>query len=278
VRKELHQANRLSWNAATRAHNSHKGDQAKHLREGESTLFPEELELLGELRGKNLVHLQCNSGQDTLSLARLGASAIGVDISDEAIDFATKLSADAGIAARFERADIFDWMEATEERFEIAFSSYGTYGWLSDLDAWARGIARVLTPNGRFVLVDFHPVAFMFDQKWQLRFPYSGGTSWESSGVSDYVGISGTSLAPWGDGSGVANFDNPHPSHEFAWGVGDLIGAFLKAGFTLETFREYDYCNGARLFDEMRELPRRRFVPPEGLPALPLMLGLVARR
>ena len=104
LKKDLHEANRLSWNAATRAHNSHKGDQARFLREGGSTLHPEELELLGELRGRSLLHLQCNSGQDTLSLAARGALVTGVDISDEAISFARRLSADSGLPATFERA------------------------------------------------------------------------------------------------------------------------------------------------------------------------------
>ena len=85
MRKHIHETNRLAWNAATQAHNSHKGDQARYLREGGSTLFPEEVELLGGLAGKSLVHLQCNAGQDTLSLAKLGATVTGVDISDEAI-------------------------------------------------------------------------------------------------------------------------------------------------------------------------------------------------
>ena len=79
LRTDLHEANRLSWNAATVAHNSHKGDQAAFFRGGGSTLFPEELELLGPLAGRTLVHLQCNAGQDTLSLARRGAEATGVD-------------------------------------------------------------------------------------------------------------------------------------------------------------------------------------------------------
>ena len=39
MRKDLHEANRLSWNAATQAHNSHKIDQAGFLRRGGSTLF-----------------------------------------------------------------------------------------------------------------------------------------------------------------------------------------------------------------------------------------------
>ena len=48
MKPDLHEANRLSWNAATVAHNSHKGDQAAFFRKGCSTLFPEEAGLLGE--------------------------------------------------------------------------------------------------------------------------------------------------------------------------------------------------------------------------------------
>jgi len=75
---DLHEANRLSWNAATVAHNSHKGDQAAFFRAGGSTLYPEEIDLLGDIAGLDLLHLQCNSGQDSLSLARLGANVTGV--------------------------------------------------------------------------------------------------------------------------------------------------------------------------------------------------------
>lgn len=59
IDRPSHEANRRSWNAVTGAHNSHKGDQAKFLRDGGTTLFTEELELLGDLHGKRLVHLQC---------------------------------------------------------------------------------------------------------------------------------------------------------------------------------------------------------------------------
>lgn len=144
MKKALHELNRLSWNTATVAHNSHKGDQAAFFRNGGSALFPEERELLGDVTGLQLLHLQCNAGQDTLSLVRDGADATGVDISDEAIGFARQLSADAGLPARFERADVLDWMPdatACGERFDRVFTSYGAICWLSDLNAWARGIA-----------------------------------------------------------------------------------------------------------------------------------------
>jgi hypothetical protein len=91
---------RRSWNLATQAHNRHKRDQAGFLREGGSTLFPEETELVGELRGQRLLHLLCNAGQDTLSLASRGARVTGVDLSDEAITFATRLAGDANVPER----------------------------------------------------------------------------------------------------------------------------------------------------------------------------------
>src|SRR5216683_5023081 len=94
ARSVLHEENRLSWNEATIAHNSHKGDQAKFFREGGNKLFAEEKALLGDIKGLRLVHLQCNAGQDTLSLAQMGALVTGVDISDIAIDFARQLAQD----------------------------------------------------------------------------------------------------------------------------------------------------------------------------------------
>src|SRR5918998_3195886 len=101
--KLMHEENRQSWNAATEAHNSHKRDQAAFLRNGGSTLFPEEIALLGDIAGRTLMHLQCNAGQDSLSLAARGAIVTGVDISDTAIAFARQLSADADISATFHR-------------------------------------------------------------------------------------------------------------------------------------------------------------------------------
>ena len=247
MRSDLHEANRLSWNAATRAHNSHKADQAAFFRNGGSTLYPEELQLLGHLDGLRLLHLQCNAGQDSLSLARLGARVTGVDIADSAIDFARQLSRDSGIAADFQRDDILRWLPVAAtrgERFERVFASYGTLVWLSDLKRWADGIAQVLVPGGRFVLVEFHPFALYFDPHWQPAYDYFSREPIAESGVSDYVAESGASLAPSGYRAGVENFSNPHPSYEFQWGLADVIGALLGAGLQLERLEEYPYANG----------------------------------
>ena len=281
VRRKIHEANRRSWNAATVAHNSHKVDQAGFLRSGGSTLFPEEVELLGDIAGKRLLHLLCNAGQDTLSLARLGAIVTGVDISDEAIRFASALSHDSAIPAKFYRADVYDWLEEhsdSGEEFDIVFCSYGCICWLSDLVSWAAGISGMLSLGGRLVVVDLHPASMMFNERFELTYPYFGDGKPEVSedGVSDYVARSGPSLAPSGFDEGIRDFKNPNAVHEFQWHIGAMLAALVQSGLSIQEFREYPYFNGAKLFDNMREKDGRRMYPPEHLPSIPLMFGLSA--
>ncbi|MDX1994453.1 MAG: class I SAM-dependent methyltransferase [bacterium] len=276
----LHEENRRAWNEATRAHNSHRGDVAAYLKNGGSSLFPDEIELLGDVRGKALVHLQCNSGLDTLSIAtQLGAKVTGVDISDEAITFAQQTATDAGIAATFIRSDVYDWLEQTDERFDVAFSSYGAIIWLSDLTRWGLGLARILKPGGRFVVVDFHPFFSIFDEGWVLQqYDYLGGkANTFESGIGDYVALTGsTETGEYLEG--VKDFKNPYASHEFSWGVGEIITALIDAGLRLTTFREYPYINGFKPFSDLKELPGRRFTMPDGKPNIPLMYGIVAEK
>jgi SAM-dependent methyltransferase len=277
---DAHETNRRSWNAVTIAHNSHKKDQAAFFRKGGSTLFPDEIELLGDLSGRRLLHLQCNCGQDTLSLAHLGATVTGVDISDEAIAFARQLSTDSGIPATFERADIFNWLASAEpDQFELVFASYGVLGWLSNLSQWARGIARVLRPGGRFVLVEFHPMMTMLKEDWTPGFASMNGVEEPfEGGIGDYVGLAGDAMTPSGHQEGIVDFVNPHPVIEFGWSVGDIATALLDAGLRIEAFREYPYSNAYAPFEGFRRIEGNRFAMPENRPAIPMMLGIVATK
>lgn len=281
-RRDLHEANRLAWNAATVAHNSHKAGDVEYLRSGGSTLFPEELDLLGDLSRRRLLHLQCNSGHDTLSLAGQGARVTGVDIGDEAIAYARRLSQASGIPGDFHRADVYDWLEeaaARGERYDLAFCSYGALPWLSDIATWARGVAALLAPGGRLVVVEFHPTLWVLDEGWRPRYDYfCRGVPLTLEGVSDYVGDAGDAMVPWGAAPGVERFTNPHLDHTFSWSVSEVVTAILDAGLALEALREWPYANAWNGFERMRPLPGRRWLPPADLPELPLMLGLSARR
>jgi SAM-dependent methyltransferase len=282
-RRDLREQNRVSWNAVVGAHDSHRGDLSRFLRKGGSTLFHEERDLLGELERRSLVHLQCNSGGDSMSLARLGATVTGVDASDEAVSSARALAEETGTRATFERADVYDWLEATlrEGRlFDIAFASYGVICWLPDLRGWANSIAGILNPGGRFVLVDFHPAADIFDRDWNHvhDYPSGGEPVLLEEGVGDYVAASGGGLTPAGFVEGVRDFENPEGCYLFRWGLGDVVTALAEAGLKITALEEYPYANGERKFAGMRELPGKRMVPPEHIPAIPLMYGIRAEK
>ena len=164
---------RQSWSLATAAHNRHKRDQAAFLRGGGSTLFPEEVDLAGDVRGKRLLHLLCNSGEDTLSLAARGAIVTGVDLSDEAVAFATRLSSESGIPATFARSEAQSYLATVAPgSFDVGFMSHGAPIWIADIARLFRGIAAALAPGGRLVMLDFHPLVWSFDEAYHLDDPY----------------------------------------------------------------------------------------------------------
>lgn len=269
-----YESTRASWDQATRNHNSHKGDQAAFLREGGDVLFPEELELLGSVEGRRLAHLQCNAGQDSLCLAKRGASVVGVDFSGEAIGFARRLSEASGIAATFEQSELVRWLSTTEQRFDLAFSSYGAAMWLPDLKPWAQGIARILAPGGRFVYVEFHPLIWSISENLAFtRDDYFADTPFISP-VGDYVAQSGTGL---GGEAGATEGSNDIPATSWQYGVAEFVDALAQAGLILETLREYPHANGCRLNTSLVSAPGRRWVWPAGAARIPLMFGLSVR-
>ena len=155
--------NKQTWNNKVEVHvNSDFYDMEGFLK-GKSTLNSIELDLLGDVSGKRVLHLQCHFGQDTMTLARMGAKATGIDLSDKAIEKAKEINNKLNFDATFICCDIYDLPNHLDEKFDIVFTSYGTIGWFPDLDKWAKIIQRFLKPNGEFIMVEFHPVIWMFD-------------------------------------------------------------------------------------------------------------------
>jgi SAM-dependent methyltransferase len=276
---------RASWNTATAQHNAHKRDQAAFLRAGGSTLFPEEIALAGDVAGARFLHLLCNAGQDSLSFAARGAIVTGVDLSDEAIAFARGLSDDAGIAATFVQGEAIDALERDDgplrdARFDVAFCSYGALPWIRDLPRFFRGVARRLVDGGRFVCVEFHPLAWSFDAQWQRADPYFAPGRAFTEPVTDYVGQSGGALAPSGFVD-VALPPNKTPAHAFQHTVADVVQGLVDAGLAIEALREWPYSNGCRVHEGLVDVGANRFAAPPGPRGewnLPLMLGVAARR
>ena len=62
--------NKQAWDKRTKIHVDSKFYDVESFLNGQSSLNIIELEQLGNVQGKTLLHLQCHFGQDTLSWAR----------------------------------------------------------------------------------------------------------------------------------------------------------------------------------------------------------------
>ena len=185
---------------------------------------------LGELTGKSLLHLQCHIGTDTLSLARLGAKVTGIDFSEKSIELAKKLSKETEIEGRFIHSNVYDLPQVLDEQFDFVYTSQGVLCWLRDIDEWGRIIARHLKPGGTFYIMDSHPIKNIFDdeesENLSIRYPYKSVKPMLWSGeYPDYA-----------DKSYIVNSS----TSEWFWSVSDIINSLINAGLQLEFFNEYN--------------------------------------
>ena len=225
--QEYFEANRSLWNGRVSDHLQSDFYAVDAFRKGKTSLNRIELEALGDVRGKSLLHLQCHFGMDTLSWERLGATATGADLSDEAIRAAEQLRDELGLAARFVACNVYDLPQQLDGQFDIVFTSYGTIGWLPDLDRWAKVVAHFLKPGGTFFIAEFHPVVWMFDEKMeQVKYHYFNREVIESV-------VSGSYAAR----------DSQVTRKEYGWNhsFSEVINALLKQGLRITQLDEYPF-------------------------------------
>lgn len=166
--------NRNSWNAKVDYHLKSDFYFVEEFIAGRTSLNEPELKLLGDIKDKKILHLQCHFGQDSISLARMGAQVTAVDLSDKAIAEAKILAKKCGLEINFIESDVYNLPTVLDEKFDIVFTSYGTIGWLPDLEKWAKVISHFLKPNAEFIFVEFHPVVWMFDDDFtKVAYDYS---------------------------------------------------------------------------------------------------------
>jgi len=205
-------------------------------RAGHSTLRPIELEEVGDVRGKRLLHLQCHFGMDTISWARRGAAVVGVDFSAEAIGLARQLNAELGAGAEFVCSNIYDLPGKLDGAFDIVFSSYGVLCWLPDLAEWGNVISHFLRPGGFFYIVDGHPVGDMLgDQDDQLVV---------SEPYFDVGPIEETCDGSYADRSAVVEHNT---SYQWQHSLSDIINALAGSGLHVEFLHEFPFSMFQRL-------------------------------
>ncbi len=241
---EYFEANRQHWNQRTTVHKDSDFYDLKGFLAGRNVLAEIELNEMGNhVAGKSLLHLQCHFGLDTLSFARMGAKVTGVDLADEAIKTAQQITIDAGLEANFVCCNVYDTRQYVNDTFDMVFTSYGTIGWLPNLDKWAKVIADSLNKGGTFYMADFHPVVWMFDDNFtKLQYPYA------NSGVLAFEN-QGTYTDREADISGK----------EYGWNhsISEILNALISNGLELQFFNEHNYSPYPCFSNTVEVAPKR---------------------
>ena len=225
------EVNRRHWDEILPIHMAAVSYNVAGFRDGRTKLKPIELEELGDVRGKTLLHMQCHFGLDTLSWAREGAIVTGIDYSEPAVAQARALAAELGIDARFLVSNVYDLPNKLDGRFDIVFTSYGALNWLPDIERWAQIAASFVRPGGTFYVVEFHPIVGIFDDDegvtdLRVRWPYfPSGEPLRWEGYGDYTDRSAKL-------ENDVTYEWPHPTSE-------VLSALIDAGLRIEFFHEF---------------------------------------
>jgi SAM-dependent methyltransferase len=227
-------ANRDRWDELVAIHARSAFYDVAGFKAGKTSLRPIELEELGDVAGKSLLHLQCHFGLDSLSWARRGARVTGVDYSENAIALARSLNQELRLGAEFLCSNVYDLPDRLDGSFDVVFTLYGVICWLPDLRRWGQLVARYLKPGGTFYMVEIHPTGLLFDDRKGVKelrvgysyFPTPEPLQWESEGT-------------YADRNAVVRHKT---SHVWTYTMADILNALIGVGLRIEFVHEFPYC------------------------------------
>lgn len=236
---------------------------------GGSSLHAIEAAELGDIAGKDIVHLQCHIGLDTLSLKHLGAGSVtGLDFSPKAIAAARDFAARAGTEARFVEASLYDAPAALGDTYDLVFVTWGAINWLPDIGRWADIVAALLRPGGRLYLLEGHPV--MNQMEWEDGRLVA---TFDRSTPADRPLVFDEAATYTGDARPLTNTRN----YEWLHPVAEVVTAVLDAGMRLDFLHEHDRL-AWRAFPHMVEAEDGLYRLPDTAVKIPLAFSLGATK
>jgi SAM-dependent methyltransferase len=263
---EWMETNRANWDERVPIHVSGEFYDVAGFLAGEERLRPFELEEVGDVSGLDLLHLQCHFGLDTLGWSRRGARVTGLDFSAPAVEAARDIASRMAVEATFVAGNVYDAPQILDGRdFDVVYTGLGALNWLPDISRWARVVSGLVRPGGSLYLAEFHPFANVF-------------------GDDDLSVEHGYFFRPepqvWEDSGTYADFEaetTNNRTYEWHHPIGEVVSAIIGAGLTLEFLHEHDYTLFAR-WPFLERHGHDTFRLPEGMPDLPLMYSLRARK
>jgi SAM-dependent methyltransferase len=192
--------NQLAWNAKA---SDYQATHAEALVDRGGLVWgvwrrPEsELQVLGEVAGREILELGCGAAQWSIALARRGGHPTGLDLSQAQLDHARELMVAAGIEFPLVPASA-EAIPLPDASFDIVFCDWGAMTF-ADPRRTVPEVARVLRPGGLFAFSHGTPIV---DITWpgvelhpsqRLRLDY-----WDLHRIEDDEGLVSFQL-PYGE-------------------------------------------------------------------------------
>lgn len=265
------ETNRRMWDERVEAHwrSAMYMRDAEALRGGGHCLRDEIVEAVGDVAGKSLIQLQCHMGMETLSWARLGADAAGLDFSRPAIEKAEMLREELGLKADFYCADFYDAPKVVGRRFDVVFQSTGCLCWLPNLKGWAGVVSACLKPGGRYVLDDCHPVSDMLDQP-EGKDHLEPVHAYLDGGPIEFD-CDGTYADPDARFETNKSVEHIHP-------LGEVVTRLIEAGLVIDRLSESSFCEFQRYAMMTEASPGVWALPGELRGKVPMHFTLAAHK
>ncbi len=208
--------NRGSWNDDSDSYQAEHGPTlaaSGGMAWGAWQIPESELQVLGDVRGKDVLEFGCGAAQWSIALAKVGARPVGLDLSDRQLEHARTLMGHAGIDFPLVHASA-EAVPLPDAIFDIVFCDHGAMTF-ADPYLTVPEVARLLRPGGLFAFSHGSPILSI---AWALDADRAGERL-----VSDYFG-----MHRFDDGDSI----------EFNLPYGEWIRLFRANSFSVEDLIE----------------------------------------
>lgn len=231
--------NRANWDSRAEAHMFGDYEGKGRLiadKTAISDVLAQDIDRFGDLTGKDVCHLQCHVGTDTIGFARRGANrVVGLDFSAESLRYARELAAQAGADVEFVGANVYDAREAVDGVFDLVYTSVGVLCWLPDVRAWAGQVAALLKPGGTFFIRDDHPMFMTIGED------VTGGLRVEQPYFETPEPMTWDDKESYVTTPGAPKLRNT-TNHQWNHSLGEIVTALIDAGLMIQSFEESHHC------------------------------------
>jgi ubiquinone/menaquinone biosynthesis C-methylase UbiE len=191
--------------------------------------------MLGDVKGLKLLDTCCAcDASQAFSWHNLGAVVTACDITEKAIEIASKNAAKMNFAIEFVVADMQTLEPIKDGQYDIVFATYPV--WVQNIDEACRTWHRILKPGGMLLWHMEHPITYCIaEDKNGLKII----DNYNAPNTEMFDSFNGTPLAR----RYVGKWSVDLPTAEHFWRISDILNAVCDAGFKITNVHESTVTN-----------------------------------